>query len=111
MRLILAAAMVAGFAGAAQAQCPENVTCNDLVLRQQPNFDPCVPALTYGPHHYTVVEIDRMRNAIRFFDDGADPMHPLPDAVTESRLQTYIAAGITAEEIEAQIKIGPKASP
>lgn len=66
---------------------------------------------TISPHHYTVADIDRMRTAVssRVFDQWMVRLverYPTdyPDhfnAMVEDRLRTYLAAGITAEELEA----------
>jgi len=58
------------------------------------------------PHRYTPAEIDRMRAAVRkklaVYSRWLSGEIPPTDAAVEDRLRTYIAAGITAEELEKQ---------
>jgi hypothetical protein len=62
----------------------------------------CAPA-----RRYTVADIDRMRAAVIEkigikTQDGHWKMNTFSSAEVEDRLRTYIAAGITAEELEKQ---------
>ena len=59
----------------------------------------CLTTRGTPPHRYTVAEIDRMREAI-WKQLGATASYREKYTVIELRLQTYIAAGITAEELE-----------
>jgi hypothetical protein len=82
------------------------------MISNAPLILPSNPQPIVAPHHYTVAEIDRMRTAVssRVFDQWMVRLverYPTdyPDhfnAMVEDRLRTYIAAGITAEELEAQ---------
>lgn len=63
------------------------------------------------PHHYTIAEIDRMRAALaiilrRPVDYFSVPTFEfqIDKNEIEQTLRTYVAAGITAEELEAAAK-------
>ena len=59
------------------------------------------PATPAPPHRYTVAEIDRMRNWLTTAQCGSATCGTsIVQIVIEARLAAYIAAGITAEELE-----------
>jgi hypothetical protein len=97
MRIILAAALVMA-CGATRADQVNDGFATRLFLEDltPPDHAFC-PS---GQHTYTLDEIDRMRRVIAFTADGADLMHPLPAAMVEDQLRTYMSAGIPPEDLE-----------